>query len=103
MRAYKDNCIFVNFHEDEDKPIYGIEELFNKLSIFAKDTDIYKKYIKKIMSKDEFQRFVNEEADIRKEKAKKIMLYHSIGAGAIGVIPGIDLAIQKFVIQKNAI
>ena len=103
MRAYKDNCIFVNFHEDEDKPIYGIEELFNKLSIFAKDTDIYKKYIKKMMSKDEFQRFVNEEADIRKEKAEKIMLYHSIGPGAIGVIPGLDLAIQKCVIQKNAI
>ena len=55
-----------------------------------------------MMSKDEFQRFVNEEADIRKEKAEKIMLHHSIDAGAIGVIPGLDLAVQKFVIQKYA-
>ena len=45
LRAYKDNCIFVNFHSDEDKPIYGINELFGKLSI--KDIEIYNKYILK--------------------------------------------------------
>ena len=49
-RAYKDNCLFVNFHEDEDKPIYGIGELFNKLYILSKDTDTYKKYTKNNMS-----------------------------------------------------
>ena len=30
MRANKENCIFVNFHEEGNKPIYGIGELFNK-------------------------------------------------------------------------
>ena len=45
---------------------------------------------------------MEDEADIRKRKAKKILLYHSIGAGAIGAIPGVDLAVQKCVIQKNA-
>ena len=54
-------------------------------------------------NENEFQNFINEEANQRKEKAQKILLYHSIGAGAIGVIPGLDLAAQKFVIQKDAI
>jgi len=54
------------------------------------------------MSEYEFNKFVKEEADIRKRKAKKILLYHSIGSGAIGVVPGVDLAVQKCVIQKNA-
>ena len=103
IKANNDNCIFVNFHEDEDKPIYGIGELFYKISSIAKETDIYKKYIRQNMSDFEFQKFIKEEADIRKAKAEKILLYHSIGAGAIGIIPIVDIAVQKFVIQKNAI
>ena len=102
MRAYKDNCIFVNFHKDENSPVLGISDLFNKICSIAKETDIYKKYIKKDMTKMEFQKLIDEEADIRKKKAEKILLYHSIGAGAIGLIPGVDLAVQKFVIQKKA-
>lgn len=48
MRAYKDNCIFVNFHQDENNPVFGISELFYKICSIAKETEIYKKYIKKI-------------------------------------------------------
>ena len=102
MKADKNNCIFVNFHPYENMPIYGIDEFFKKLSFLAKETDIYKKYIKKNKKDNEFQNLINEEADIRKMKAEKILLYNSIGAGAIGIIPGLDLAIQKFVIQKSA-
>ena len=54
------------------------------------------------MSENEFKRYIKEEANIRKKKAEKILLYHSIGAGIIGIIPGVDIAVQKFVIQKNA-
>ena len=102
MRAYKDNCIFVNFHQDENNPVFGINELFYKICSIAKETEIYKKYIKKNITEMEFRQLIDEEADIRKKKAEKILLYHSIGAGAIGLIPGVDLAVQKFVIQKNA-
>ena len=102
MKAKKENCIFVNFHENENKPLYGIGQLFNKIALIAKETETYKKYTKKNMSEYEFKKFVKEEADIRKRKAKKILLYHSIGSGAIGVVPGVDLAVQKCVIQKNA-
>ena len=102
MRANEDNCIFVNFHENENKPICGIGELFNEITLIAKETDIYKKYTQQNMSNYEFKKLIKQEADIRKKKAEKIILYHSIGAGAIGAIPGVDLAIQKCVIQKNA-
>ena len=102
MKADRDNCIFVNFHSYKNMPTYGLDELFRELSFLAKDTDIYKKYIKKNMKDKEFQNLIDKEADIRKMKANKILLYHSIGAGAIGIIPGLDLAIQKFVIQKSA-
>ena len=71
MKADKDNCIFVNFHPYENKPIYGIDKLFKKLSFFAKETDIYKKYIKKDMKPNELKNLINEEADIRKKKAEK--------------------------------
>ena len=33
---------------------------------------------------------------------QKILIYHSVGAGAVGAIPGVDLAVQKLVIQKSA-
>ena len=46
MRAYLDNCIFVNFHEDEDNPVYGIDELFNKITLIAKETYTYKVFLK---------------------------------------------------------
>ena len=102
MRANEDNCFFVNFHENENKPICGIGELFNEITLIAKQTNTYKKYTKQNMSNDEFKELIREEADIRRKKAEKILLYHSIGAGAIGAIPGVDLAVQKCVIQKNA-
>ena len=103
MRANEDNCIFVNFHEEEYKPICGIGQLFSKISLAAKETDIYNKYTNKNLSDSQFKKLIKEEADKRKEKAEKILLYHSIGAGAIGTIPGVDLVVQKYVIKKNAI
>ena len=102
MKANEDNCVFVNFRADENNPVFGISDLFYKITEIAKQTETYKKYIKKEMTELQLQTLINEEADIRKKKAEKILLYHSIGAGVIGIIPGLDLAIQKFVIQKSA-
>lgn len=31
MNALEDNCVFVNFHSENNKPIYGINDLFLKL------------------------------------------------------------------------
>ena len=35
MQASKENCIFVNFHPENNNPIYGINELFLKLKTSA--------------------------------------------------------------------
>ena len=102
MRANEENCILVNFHEKQNMPIYGIHELFKKLAEISKKTQSYNKFKQTNLNKDEFDKMVLEEAEIRKKKAEKILLYHSIGAGAIGAIPGVDLAVQKLVIQKSA-
>jgi len=102
MKANKENCILVNFHKKENMPIYGIHELFTKLAEISKKTEAYKNFAKKNLSNNEFNRMVEIEAEIRKMKAEKILIYHSIGAGAVGIIPGVDLALQKYVIQKSA-
>ena len=102
LRANEDNCIFVNFHPFGNTPVYGINEIFKKLSILVKDTKIYKKYTKKNMTNNDYKRLIEEEANVRKAKAEKILIYNSIGAGLVGAIPGVDLAVQKLVIQKQA-
>ena len=102
MRADEDNCIFVNFHESKNMPIHGIHELFKKLAEISKKTQSYNKFKKENLNEEEFIDMVKKEAEIRKIKAKKILIYHSIGAGAVGAIPGVDLAVQKLVIQKSA-
>jgi GTP-binding protein EngB required for normal cell division len=101
LRASEENCFFINFHPYDNNPIHGIKELFEKLSILSKETETYKKY-KKNLNKSELQKLIEEEAEIRKAKAKKVLIWNSIGAGLIGAIPGVDLAVQKLVIQKQA-
>ena len=102
LRANEENCIFVNFHETQNMPIYGIHELFKKLAEISKKTKSYNKFKHTNLNEDEFNRMILEEADIRKRKAENILKYHSIGAGAAGLLPGVDLAVQKFFIQKSA-
>ena len=41
MKAFEDNCVFVNFHSENNNPIYGINDLF--LKIFTKLTENQKK------------------------------------------------------------
>ena len=36
LKANEENCIFVNFYPEENEPIYGIDEIFKKLSILVK-------------------------------------------------------------------
>ena len=54
------------------------------------------------MNKDEFNERIREEAEIRRLKAKDVLFKHRIGGGLIGMIPLIDWALQKYVIQKDA-
>lgn len=36
MNVFEDNCIFINFHQDNNKPIYGCEILFSRLYEYSK-------------------------------------------------------------------
>lgn len=98
VKAHENNCIFVNF----DSKKYGQCKLFNKLISILKETNIYKTYDKKLFSYDKFNELLTKEIDIRKIRAKKILLDNSIGPSVEGILPGIDLAVQKCAINKIA-
>ena len=59
MNAFKDNCVFVNFHSENNKPIYGINDLF--LKIFSKLTinqnNIYFQYYESQKTSLEFNAY----------------------------------------------
>ncbi len=47
IKADRTNCIFVNFHQEENNPIYGINELFLKLGSLVNEIKINKEIIYK--------------------------------------------------------
>jgi len=71
MRANEENCIFENFHEKQNTPIFGIHDLFKKLAEISKKTQPYNKFKQANLNDDEFNQMVLDEADIRKKKQKR--------------------------------
>ena len=103
MVATNDNCVFVNFHETEKSPLYGISDFFNIIATYVERTDAYKKFQKDTCSnEEEFQNKIIEEAKIRKKRAAAIISRHKIGSAIAGVLPGVDYVINKFLIKKDA-
>ena len=100
LKASEENCIFVNFHPYENNPVRGINELFRKLSVLAKETKSYKKYANIDINSPEYKKLIEDEADIRKKKAEKILYLNSIGAGLLGGIAVGDSVIRKFALNK---
>ena len=104
MVATNDNCAFVNFHETEKSPLYGLSDFFNKMVLFIERTDAYRKFQKDLcISEEEFQKRIKEEASIRKKRAAAIISRHKIGSAIAGLLPGVDYAINKFFIKKDAV
>lgn len=99
MYASSDNVVFINFKKDEK---YNFEE-FGKEDLFKK---IYETFIKTddfiSSSKELNPQEINNKIDGLKLQAKDIVKWHKVGGGVIGIIPGIDWLIQKFLIKKNA-
>ncbi len=54
------------------------------------------------MDKESFKEKIKEEAEIRRIKARDVLLKHRIGGGIVGMIPAVDWVIQKYVVQKDA-
>ena len=104
MVATNDNCTFVNFHETEKSPLYGLSDFFSKMALFVERTEAYRKFQKDLcISEEEFKKRIKEEAKLRKKRAAAIISRHKIGSAIAGIFPGGDYLANKFFIKKDAI
>ena len=104
MVATNDNCTFVNFHETEKSPLYGLSDFFSKMALFVERTEAYRKFQKDLcISEEEFKKRIREEAKLRKKRAAAIISRHKIGSAIAGIFPGGDYLANKFFIKKDAI
>ena len=93
-----DNTVFINFHrDDEGNEPFGIDLLFMKIHQFFIESKDYKDSTNKLDSK-----IIEKRALKLRAQAEEILLSNKIWGGLVGVIPGIDWILQKFVIKKNA-
>ncbi len=97
--ANLENVVFVNFHRDIKYGIepFGINELYKKIYNFFILSEDYKESFDKL---DENK--VKRDAIKLRAQAKDMILSNKIWGGVVGILPGIDWLIQKFVIKKNA-
>ena len=103
LKASEGNTVFVNFYSSNKNDVYGISDFFDTIGDHVEASKIYQKFQENcFLNKDEFNERIKEEAEIRRLKAKDILFKHKIGGGVIGMIPLIDWALQKYVIQKDA-
>ena len=103
LKASEGNTVFVNFYSSNKNDVYGISDFFDTIGDHVEASKIYQKFQENCyLNKDEFNERIKEEAEIRRLKAKDILFKHKIGGGVIGMIPLIDWALQKYVIQKDA-
>ena len=98
MNISEDNCVFVNFIEEDNYPKFGINELFYKIRLYYKSTESYRNALIKKSQKE-----IEKEAKELKEKAKEELLSHKIGGALIGAIPILDIITQKFLIKRSAL
>ncbi len=104
MVATSDNCTFVNFHQTERNPMYGISDFFDKIAIFMERTEAYRKFQKdSCITDEEFEKKIKEEAKIRKKRAAALISRHKIGSAIAGFLPGVDYFVNKYFIKKDAV
>ena len=98
MNASKNNVVVVNFHKDFKNgwEPFGIKNLFKKIYDFSDSSEFIKEAWKTFEQKD-----IEKKALELKEKAKNVLIWNKIGGGLIGLLPGIDLVIQKFYFKKQ--
>ena len=100
LEASKKNVVFVNFRKNikNNYNIFGIEDLFERIKYFFHESENYKKSLEKLTEKR-----IKEQALKLKEQAKKVVLWNKIGGGIVGIIPGLDWVLQRYVIKENAV
>ena len=99
LEATVKNVVFVNFHRDNKTKFekFGISELFRTIYdyfILSEDYINSNKFLGKEQIEANAQRL--------RAQAEQILKAHKIGGAVVGIIPGIDWLLQKFVIKKDA-
>ena len=103
IKSTEGNTVFVNFYPTSKNDIYGINEFFETIGDHIEASKAYQSFQEGCYSdKESFKERIKEEAEIRRLRAKDVLFKHRIGGGVIGMIPAVDWAIQKYVVQKDA-
>ena len=94
-----DNVVFVNFHKDNKNGYepFGINDLFKMIYIYFIKSEDYINSIEKNNPDN-----VKKQAEKLRAQAEDMLLSNKVWGGIVGILPGIDWALQKFVINKNA-
>ena len=74
-----------------------LEELFQKIYIYFIQSEDYVNSMEKLDDEK-----IKKQAERLRAEAKEMLFSNKIWGGAVGIIPGIDWVLQKFVIKKNA-
>ena len=78
--ASENNCVFINFHNEKNNPVFGIKEFFEKIIEFFKLTDDYIQSNKKINeNSEEYKEKINEEIQKLKLRAKDAIFWEKFG------------------------
>ena len=99
MKAKIDNVVFINFKKDlkwNAEP-FGKKDLFKKLYAAFIETEDYKSSLKELSSEE-----IDKKCEHLRNEAKSAVFWNKIGGGIVGIVPGIDWILQKYVIKKNA-
>ena len=103
IKATEGNTVFVNFYKTSKSDVYGINEYFDTIADHIEASKVYQNFQEGCYADEEtFKERIKEEAEIRRIKAKDVLFKHRIGGGLIGMIPAVDWALQKYVVQKDA-
>ena len=103
IKSTEKNTVFVNFYPTAKSDIYGINDFFETIGDHIEACKTYQSFQEGCYSdKEKFKERIKEEAEIRRLKAKDVLFKHRIGGGLIGMIPAVDWALQKYVVQKDA-
>ena len=103
LKSSEKNTVFVNFYPTSKSDIYGINDFFETIGDHIEACKTYQSFQEGCYTdKESFKERIKEEAEIRRIRAKDVLFKHRIGGGIIGMIPAVDWALQKYVVQKDA-
>ena len=97
--ASLDNVAFVNFHKDNKFGCgpFGTNDLFKMIYNFFIKSEDYLNSLEKLDANK-----VKNQAIRLRAQAEDMLRSNKIWGGIVGILPGIDWVLQKFVIKKNA-